>query len=352
MLLSDDAVEQAIITIATGRLLVYIDGTFIALKQPNNFIKQKADAIYECEFEKAKKDGLLERAALEKIVEERALFTEDDKKKLAKLESKLEAQRVLLGKTTVVKANQDRIKKVIDGLKFEISELTRKKTSKLLMSAEVRAHEERSLFLCWQCSYTEDGALFWPSYDSFKNTSHIDFRSTVFSRFVEFYSGFPLKSIRYIARHNLWRIRYVTSQKVTEDLFGVPTTEYSNDMLGLAYWSNYYDNIYQMMPEDRPSDAVIEDDDALDAYMKNYYEERNREAAARRSSNKTPGKLKAFDAEEVIVTASNELWRDIDYDKPREAQRVKNKIDLNKNTSKKKQNMLRKRQLQAKQGQV
>lgn len=332
MVLSDEAVEQTIITIATGRLLVYLNDVFIIFKQPTNTIKQKADAIYEHAFEKAKKSGLLERTALEKIIEERALFTEEDKKKLSSLESKLEAQRVLLGKTTIVKANQARINKVINSLKLEISELTRKKTSKLLMSAEVMAHEERSLFLCWQCTYTEAGDLYWPSYDSFKKTADISFRSVVFARFVEFHSGFPLKTVRYVARHNLWRIRYVTSQKVTEALFGVPTTEYSNDMLGLAYWSNHYDNIYQMMPEDRPSDAIIEEDDALDAYMKNYYEERNREAATSRSKNRTPGKLKAFDSEEVIVTASNELWQDIDYDKPREAQKLKDRVDIKKRT--------------------
>ena len=332
MVISDDIVEQTIISIATTRKLVVIDDMFLMFKQPTNLIKQKAGSIYLREFERAKKDGLLEQVALEKIIEERALFTEADKVHLNKLEAMLNAQRVLLGKTTVVKANQDRIKKVIDDLKLQILELTRKKTSKLLMSAEVRAHEERSLFLCWCCTYTEDEQLYWPSYDAFKNTTLIDFRSKVFSRFIEFYSGFPQKTIRYVARHNLWRIRYITSQKASEALFGVPTSEYSNDMISLAYWSNYYDNIYQMMPEDRPSDLTIDDDDSLDAYMKNYYEERTREAATRRSNSKTPGKLKAFDAEEVIVTASNELWRDIEYDKPREAQRVKGRADIKKRT--------------------
>lgn len=351
MLFSDDEVDKIITTIATGRCLVVIDDHIITFKQPNTYLRQQASAIYECEFEKAKKEGLLEQASLEKLVEERGIFTEDDKKQIDSFDSKLEAQRILLGKTTVVKANQDRIKKTIEDLQSKRNNLLRKKTSKLMMSAEVRAHEERSLFLCWQCTYRTVEDLYWPSYDDFRRTNSIDFRNRVFASFIDFYTGVSLKTMRYVARHNLWRIRYITSQKTSEALFGVPTSEYSNDMLGLAYWSNHYDNIYQMMPEDRPSDAVIADDEALDAYMKAYYEDRNRETVARRSSKKTPGKLKAFDAEEVIVTASNELWRDIEYDKPREAQRVKNKSDLNKTTSKKKHNALRNRQFQqAKQG--
>jgi hypothetical protein len=103
-------------------------------------------------------------------------------------------------------------------------------------------------------------------------------------------------------------------------------------MLNLAYWSNYYQNIYEMLPEDRPPDLIIDDDEALDAYMTSYYDERTREDAARRSKNKTGGKLSAFDKEEVILTQSNELYEDVKYDKPREAQRIKDKADIRKRT--------------------
>ena len=196
------------------------------------------------------------------------------------------------------------------------------------MSAEVKANEERSLYLCWVSTYDIDDRILWPAYKTFKTTTNIEFRDKVLMAFLRFYNGIPTKTIRFIARSNLWRLRYINSQKTGEKLFGVPTVDYTTDMLNLAYWSNYYDNIYQMMSEDRPRDLIIDDDEALDAYMKSYYEERNKEDAARRSKKKTPGKLSAFNSEEVIVTASNELWKEIDYDKPREAQRVKEKLDM------------------------
>ena len=87
-----------------------------------------------------------------------------------------------------------------------------------------------------------------------------------------------------------------------------------------------------MLPEDRPSDIVIEDDDALDAYMKTFYEERNKEEAHRKHVNKRSGKLSAFDSEEVIITRSHELYEDIEYDTPREAQKIKDRVDLKKRT--------------------
>jgi hypothetical protein len=74
----------------------------------------------------------------------------------------------------------------------------------------------------------------------------------------------------------------------------------------------------------------VEDDNALDAYLKAYYEERNREDAARRSKKTSPGKLSAFDREEVIITRSNELYEDIEYNTPKEAQRIKDRVDIKK----------------------
>lgn len=332
MLIDDDAVEKYITKIATGSSVKLIEDSVLFFKYPSNFKKVRAESIYDVEYKNAVDDGLFDRASLEKLIEERNLFTEEDQKKLDSLNSRLEGQIILLGKTTLVEANQDRIKKVINGLRTEIMQLTYKKTSKLMMSAEVKANEEKTLYLCWACTYNEEENLFWKTYVDFKHTTKVAFRELVTTSFIRFYSGIPTNKIRYIARHSLWRIRYVNSQKTGEALFGTPSADYTTDMLNLAYWSNYYDNIYQMMAEDRPSDLVIEDDDALDAYMKSYYEDRNREDNARKSKVKTSGKLSAFDSEEVIVTASNELWQDIDYTKPREAQKIKERVDLKKRT--------------------
>lgn len=332
MVLDDESVERYIVNISNGSIIKYIDNIFVVFRHPDNFLKQKSDAIYDDSYEKAVEDGLLDKKSLEELIERRNLFTEDDHKQLKKLNSKLEAQKVLLGKTTLVKANQERIKNIISSIESDIDKLLYKKNSKLMMSAEVKANEDRSLFLCWACTFDYDNKHLWSDLIEFKVTNDIKFRDKVLTEFLRFYSGIPLKTVRFIARHNLWRIRYVNSQKTGEKLFGVPTVEYTTDMLNLAYWSNFYDNIYQMLSEDRPSDAVIEDDDALDAYMKNYYEERNRESLLRKSKSKSPRRISAFDSEEVIVTASNELYHDIEYDKPKEAQKIRERADIKKRT--------------------
>jgi hypothetical protein len=317
--------------IFTGKQLVNINGVSLIFKQPDNIIKMEASALYKKSYSLALDEGLLSIKDLEKLMSDRGLFTEEDQQKIDKLESQLHGQQILLSKTTKVKANQDRIKRAIKNFETQINEIKMKKYSKLMLSAETKAEEDRSSYLCCACTYNSDNKLYWESHEALRKETKISFRQDVISEFLKFYNGINTSIIRYISRSNLWRIRYVTSSKVSDPLFGIPTSQYTNDMINLAYWSNFYQSVYEMMPESRPPDAIIEDDDSLDAYMKDYYAERTREDAARRSRT-TSGKLSAFDKEEVIVTQSNELYEDIQYDKPREAQKVKDRADIKKRT--------------------
>jgi hypothetical protein len=333
--ITHEQLDRYLCKIFTGIDVLYIkDGSediCIEFRQPDNTIKLRANLVYDKACDKAIDEGMLATEDLKKLIKKRNIFTEADEEKIKKLESKLAGQEILLAKTMVVKAHQDRLKKIIRELKEEINELQFKKTSKLMMSAEAKAEEERSLFFCWACTYnTDKNELYWINYNDLLKETNIVIKDKILIEFLKFYRGLDTRLIRFIARNNLWRIRHVTSQKTSDPLFGLPTSQYTNDMLNLAYWSNYYQNIYEMLAEDRPSDLVIEDDEALDAYMTFYYNERTKDDAARRSKNRTQGKLSAFDKEEVIVTQSNELYEDIKYDKPREAQRIKNRSDIRK----------------------
>jgi SepF-like predicted cell division protein (DUF552 family) len=332
MSLAHDEIEHYLTRIFTGKGYAYVGDFLLVFKFPSNEIKQRAQLVYDHSYEEAVKAGMLPSEKLEELVEARNLITADEIKKLKKLKDQLEAQEILLGKTTRVKANQERIKQVINRLRNEIRHIEFKKSSKLLMSAETKAEEDRTFFVCSQCVYHENDELFWASYDMAKKETRIDLKDNILIAYLRFYSGLPVNIVRELARSGMWRIRYINSMKTSDPLFGVPTSCYTTDQINLSYWSNYYQNIYEMMPEDRPSDMVIEDDDALDAYMKTFYEERTREEAARKSKNKRSGKLSAFDSEEVIVTRSHELYQDIEYDTPREAQKLKDRVDIKKRT--------------------
>lgn len=332
MSLTHEEVEKYLTKIFTGIECTYVKDVLLVFKFPSNEIKQRAQLVYDRSFEEAVKSGILPMADLEQLVEARNLISKEEIKNLTKLRNKLDAQEILLGKTTRVKANQERIKQVINRLRTEIRQIEFKKSSKLLMSAETKAEEDRTFFVCSRCVYDEDNNLFWPSYDAAKKETRIELKDKILIAYLKFYSGLPVSIIRELARSSLWRIRYINSVKTSDPLFGVPTSHYTTDQINLSYWSNFYQNIYDMMPEDRPSDLVIEDDEALDAFLKTFYEERNREEAVRKSKSKRSGRISAFDAEEVIVTRSHELYQDINYDTPREAQKLKDRVDIKKRT--------------------
>ena len=324
MKLSTDELEGYIEQICSGIKIVDIDNQTILFKFPNNFTLMQARRIYDLEYKRALNDGLLSLDDMKKILQDRNVIKEEDRRKLSSLHSKLKAQKVLLAKTLKVKANQDRIKSIIHDLEDQIRQIEYLERSKLSMTADTRAEESKLLYLCWSSAYRFDSdERFWDTQKDFTEEVNLILRQKILSEFILFYSGIPTSKIRYIARSNLWRIRYLTSVKTSESLFGVPTSEYTNDMLNLAYWSHYYQNIYEMMPEDQPSELIIEDDEALDAYLKDYYDEKMRDAAGRKDTRKRRGKLQAFNSQEVIVTRSNELYEDIEYHKPQEASSIK-----------------------------
>jgi len=336
--LTSEEVERYLNRIFTGIELFNLNGKLLVFKHPDNTTRALADLTYDKALKRATDSGLLSTSDLEALIKKRNLFTRADQDKLDELWAQKTAQEVILSKTTKIKARQDRLRKIIDSLNEKISELEYKRTSKLALSADSKAEEERALYLCWACSTDEDGNKCWDTFDSMLNEKDVTYRDSILMSFLRFRAGINTEIIRCLARHSLWRIRYVTSQKVSDPLFGVPTSQYTNDMLNLAYWSNFYQNIYEMMPKDRPPDTIVEDDGALDTYMKAYYEERTREDAVERDKNRlgNKGKLSAFNKEEVIVTKSHELYEDIDYTKPREARMIKDKTAIKKRAGKRK----------------
>jgi hypothetical protein len=333
MEISYEDIDLLIRKIALGRGLLFLDNNFIHLHHPDNSIKTKANLIREHSYKEAITSGLLPKKDLEALIFTRGIFSAKDEETAKRLKSKIEAQEFLLAKTQKVRANQDRIKKTIYELQNELNTLLIKKHSKLYMSADNKADEDMYSFMCSECVLNDLGHKYWASYKVFTEDRNTSIKNTIFSAFMELVRGYSTETIRYIARNNLWRVRYTTSLKIAEPLFGIPLTDYTSDQLNLIYWSNYYEQIYSMLSADRPPDNIIDDDVQLDIFMNEYYKELNNEATIRRNQKnreKSSGTLSALDAEEVIITQSSELYHDIEYDKPREAQKIKDRIDIKK----------------------
>ena len=325
--LSFDELETHIDEISTGTKVIEAeneggDPLVLVIQQPKSRDKLFASLIYKQTYEQAKKEGIKTHEEMRDILEQRGIINEEDELVIKVLRDKLEAQRVLLAKTTQVRANRDRIIKVIASLENELKEIIFKRERTFGLTAEAKSNEEKLAYWCRRYVYKSEGELLWPTKEEYNDDKDHVLRMNIFTEYSRFVLGLTTEIIRYIARSNLWRIRYVTALKCGTDLFGMPAVNFSADQTNLLYWSHFYQGVYEMMPDDQPSEEIIEDDTALDAYMENYYKEMKQERLVKKSQKDG---IDAMKNDQVIITPAHELHKDIDYDKPREAQRLKGK---------------------------
>lgn len=325
--LSFDELERYIDEISTGSKLIEVESgdqeiSVLLFLQPQTNDRLAASLIYRQTYNEAVRQELPTHAQMKELLTDRGILKEEDEAKIRVMQGKLEGQRAVLAKTTKVRANKERVLNIIKGLEQELRDLIWQREQNFGLTAEAKANEDKLAFLCRRYVYKSKDELLWSTEEDYNVCKDHTFRMNVFAEYASFVTGLSTTVVRYVARSNLWRIKYVTSMKCGCDLFGIPAVDFSTDMTNLLYWSHFYQNIYEMI-EDQPTEDIIEDDSALDAYMENYYKElKNRRLT---SSGGSGTKIDAMQSEQVIVTPAHELHKDIEYDKPREAQRLKDR---------------------------
>ncbi len=322
--LNYEDLERYIGEISSGEKVVYVkDGNNrevpVLLRHVTQRDKDIAAHYYRKALKEAEEQELPSLAEMEAMIEERQLFSDTDRQNLEKLKSKLAGQEAILAKTTRVPARRNRVKEIIADIKSEISELELRKERLFDFTRERKAAEEKMLYLTWRGTrdvFSQE--LFWKTFEDFNNERDVLFRKRVYVEFTLYFFGIEQSTIRAVARSGLWRIRFVNAMKTSESLFGRPMSEYTPDQLMLCYWSNFYQSVYEMLSEDRPPESVIEDDAALDAYMKDWAAERSREASTAQAKKKYGNSTAMGYADrggEVLVMKSNDMYGDMEYSK-------------------------------------
>ena len=318
-------IEEILEGILNNRKLIKIETPptthFIIFSYPGAEEILHSRYIRERAFLEAKKESLPSIEDITRMLEERQVITEDDRQKIKDLEEKLVAQRRLL-QITKISGRRKPIEEAIERYTKEIDELKAKGDNYYYLSQERKADEEAMLYLAWAASYSINGGKYWDSFKSFEKETDLLFRTQIIYEFSIFNKGLPTKTIRYIARHSLWRIRYVAALKTGGPLFVRGLGDLTPDQINLLYWSNYYQSIYEMMPDDQPDDDVIKDDEALDQYMETYFkrrqEDRNEGKVKRRASASGKSKLSAWEkGEELIITPAHPEYMQMAYSEKR-----------------------------------
>lgn len=315
-----EALLESVISNKSLKKVEYTDGIeFIVFSYPraqdlilSRYMREKA-------MIEAAEEGLPTLEEARQLIEKAT--TQEDKDKLKSLKEQILAQEAVF-EVTAIAARRDLVQENIERLQEEATVLENNSQHLLYMSQERKADEESFLYLAWASAYSVTGERFWNTFEDFEKETNSIMRLAFIEKFSKFNAGLSSKEIRFLARHSLWRIRYTAASKTGQQLFDNGLVDLTPDQLALLYWSNYYQSIFEMLPDEMPSPEIIEDDDKLNEFMDNYFTNREKETvegrAEQRSKTGKHQKLNAWEkGDELIITPSHPDYMKLAYSKKR-----------------------------------
>lgn len=157
-----------------------------------------------------------------------------------------------------------------DTLKKELS----RKSSFFHISAEQYASDARSNAIVYCSIYDDFDKRHWDTWDDFGKETDLEFTRNVITKINDI-SIYSTKEIRVLARSPEWRFIWMAAKTNIETLFNKPLGDLDLNQKNLLYWSQVYDSVYEAY--ERPSDEIINDDDALDKWFDNQSKKRKQE---------------------------------------------------------------------------
>jgi hypothetical protein len=262
------------------------------------------------------KYNLMTEEQMLKVIEEKNIWTERDKEIVEELKEKIDKWKGKLKNPDLTPTMQITAAEAIKSFEEKIFEAEYKKEVMLANTADRKGRQEKYEYLAWCSSYNiETGERIWSNYLTYCSIMDTTLKNNLLSEFIRYLSGKKTEEVRYIARSNLWRISYVIAQKTNTPLFPRAVVDLTPDQTNLAWWTGYYDGIWQMMPEDIPDEATIEDDEALDSYMESLHKERSKERQDAKKDKKNPfGVKSARHMKEQLMMRANPDYFDSVYD--------------------------------------
>ena len=115
-----------------------------------------AELVYKTKYSEALRYGALTTAEAIRIIEERDLWTEDDRQKVSDLLLEVHQMGVTLSKETSVTKGLDMVNEIQDK-RIEILRVNMKRNAILDNTSESYADEQRLQFYIVECTFKEDG---------------------------------------------------------------------------------------------------------------------------------------------------------------------------------------------------
>lgn len=273
--------EMLVNRIVSGVHIYEICGSEYIVRPPTRIEKYKGDNIYKKTLVSARRIAISEDS-LNSMMKIRGYWTDQDEVDLKKLIEQLDKMKIILYEN-FDKDDASQIRKKIKLDKEGIEELTKRKYEYSSYTDEWVATCAKQRYLL-SCSVGSD-------LESIIDIVLTKMREEAISE----------SQFRELARSEPWR--NIWESREVGNLFDVPVCDLTNDQRRLVLYSLMYDRIYEH--HERPSEDIIEDDDALDGWkliqkQKVHKDKIDRQIEEKLSNNKIAG------AQEVIIPISND----------------------------------------------
>lgn len=261
--------------------IVYNSNSYrVDLVDPTLFILSEADWVYNKSYKKLKEetDIMTLEESYELLIEQKQWNAELEKEFL-EIQQDITTLHKQLNKAKFNKAVQKAIKKTIDKGQIRLQELFLIKNQLRNSTIEFMAERTKNRFIMSkivQSIMEIDSGL--NQSELIDNTNFID--TLIVYYFEE--SGIAESKIRELARTDPWRLFWTTAKDTGTSLFRHPSVEMTELQQNLVLWTRVYDFAYASL--NRPTDDIIDDDEAFNAWYKSEYERIDNET---RQSNLT-----------------------------------------------------------------
>lgn len=220
--------------------------------------------LYNRELKNAQREGVLSYDQLKLLFQSQGIWGPEEKKEKENLERQQIMLKVQIKDAQFHTVKKKKLNKMLKEVEGKIKEINDMELSLFSVTAEQRAEECKRRYMVMM--FTEDmyEQSYWRNEKSFMMSTDA---ILLVNLIVAYYKNniYDEKKLRQIARSPEWRFRWLAA-KHGENLFGRSIAEWSEMQNMVVYWSEFYDSIYDSM--ERPSEYIIEDDAACDAWMK------------------------------------------------------------------------------------
>jgi len=240
-------------------------------------------------YDEALLSGVYTRNEMLEIMKEQGVWSEEDEKQIDINTKRIEDAKVKIYKSFFNSQSREAAREQLKKIQAEQYSLLEIKHGNNQNDCEGVATFARWNWIIEHTTYNQDGTKY-------------DFSDYGISTVLRKYNSDQLEisQFRELARTDPWRGMWATSQS-PESIFNRRTSELSIEQQNLMSWSRLYDSIGEA--HESPSDAVIEDNDAIDGWLIEQRRKREKE------SNKY--KLDGYDdkhgnADEVYIMTSSQ----------------------------------------------